>query len=317
MNKVPVFILSGFLGSGKTTLLHRLLEACSTKRLKPAVLMNEIGETDTDGKSLAKEQVIEKLLDGCICCNKKSEVTKSMERLVKGKPNVIFIELTGIANPEEVADSLTEPALLDLVYLEKVITVVDAEHVLSYNNVFESDRELVRTTRRQVEVADYLIVNKIDFVSEAKKQKVKKFLLKHNPNAKYSFTTYSQVDLDFLSDLKTSQLTVQVSGSELKQQHKHRHSYSRISSITLPLSSQTTKADIEAFLKKWKTRLLRAKGYVRLGEDTYLMQHVMKRVSWEKTLYEGELYLVFIGMDLQEEQLKKEWGRVAGAVSKA
>ncbi|WP_062047284.1 GTP-binding protein [Bacillus sp. JCM 19034] len=172
MSRTPVFVLSGFLGSGKTTLLERLLVECTNRNLKSAVLMNEIGKTDTDGNTLlGKSQIIEKLLDGCICCNKKGEVVESMEKLLQIKPDVIFIELTGVANPDEVADSLTEPELINNVYLEKIITLIDAEHILSYNSIFESDRELVQTTRNQIEVADLLIVNKTDLVPEAKKNK--------------------------------------------------------------------------------------------------------------------------------------------------
>ncbi|WP_227935549.1 CobW family GTP-binding protein [Alkalihalobacillus deserti] len=314
MSKIPVFVLSGFLGSGKTTLLERLLKESVDRDLKTAVLMNEIGKTDTDGRILlGKSQMIEKLLDGCICCNKKSEVVQSMEKLLSLKPDVIFIELTGVANPEEVADSLTEPELINQVYLEKVITLIDAEHILSYNNVFESDRELVRTTRRQIEVADLLIVNKTDLVSESKKQKINKLLIKQNPTSKVSFSTFSNVELASLfTHLKSSSVRVKVRIKSPKQEgHHHQehthNSYSKIKSITLSLSSTTNSLEIEKFLKKWKTNLLRAKGYLNLEDGTYLMQHVMKRVSWERSTYNGDHYLVLIGMDLNEDEINKEW----------
>jgi G3E family GTPase len=315
MSIVPVFVLSGFLGSGKTTLLERLLTESVTRGLKPAVLMNEIGKTDTDGNILlGKSQMIEKLLDGCICCNKKSEVVQSMGKLLSLNPDVIFIELTGVANPEEVADSLTEPQLINQLYLEKVVTLIDAEHILSYNSVFESDRELVRTTRRQIEVADLLIVNKIDLVSEAKKQKVDKLLFKQNPTSKVTFSTFSNVDLASLfNPLKspTGRVKVRIKTSKQENNHHHEHphkSYTKIKSITLPVPYTTNSIEIERFLKKWKTNLLRAKGYLNLEDGTYLMQHVMKRVSWKRSTYNGDHYLVLIGMGLNEDEIKKEWG---------
>ncbi|MFC0470829.1 CobW family GTP-binding protein [Halalkalibacter kiskunsagensis] len=312
MSKIPVFVLSGFLGSGKTSLLERLLQECSQRNLSVAVLMNEIGKTDTDGESLSgKSKIIEKLLDGCICCNKKSEVVQSMKKLIALKPDVIFIELTGVANPEEVADSLTEPELINTVYLEKVITLIDAEHILSYNSLFESDRELVKTTRRQIEVADLLIVNKTDLVSESKKQKIYKVLIKQNSTSRVFFSTYSNIDLNpILYQLKSPKHTVKVRiKGEPQHNNHHNHSYSRINSITLKLSSQTSTTEIETFLKKWKSNLLRAKGYLSLGDGTYLMQHVMKRVNWERSSYIGDSYLVLIGIELNEEEIKKEWER--------
>ncbi|MGO4889974.1 CobW family GTP-binding protein [Anaerobacillus sp. MEB173] len=310
MKKIPVIILSGFLGSGKTTLLQRFLNECSHKKLTPAVLMNEIGETDTDGKSISsKSQIIEKLLDGCICCNKKSEVTQSIEKLLTLNPDIIFIELTGVANPEEVADSLTEPELLHRVYLEKVITLIDAEYILSYNSVFESDRELVRTTRRQIEVADKLIVNKIDLVSEAIKAKINKLLIKYNPDATISFVNYSNIDVSKLFKFSNpNRVMYKIKGIQHESNHHtHHHSYSRIKSISLPILAKTSKREIETFLKKWKSNLLRAKGYVFLGDGTYLIQLVMKRMSWERTDYSGDHYLVLIGIDLPKEEIWKEW----------
>ncbi|MGM0873785.1 MAG: CobW family GTP-binding protein [Bacillota bacterium] len=318
MFKVPVFILSGFLGSGKTTLLKRLLQECVGKKLTTAVLMNEIGKTDTDGESiyeLNKSRNMEKLLDGCMCCNKKSEVVQCIKKLLNRKPDVIFIELTGVANPEEVVDSLTEPELINQIYLEKVITVVDAENFLSYNSLFESDRELVKTNRRQLEVADLLIVNKIDLVSESKKQKIKKLLKKENPSSEIIFSTYSKVDLCALFDnLKSNQYRLRIGRKDEKQDqkaHTHSPSFSRIKSITLPISSQTSTQEIERFLTKWKSNLLRAKGYLSLSDGTYLMQHVIKRVNWEPSNYSGNHYLVMIGINLNEKEIKQDWEYIA------
>jgi G3E family GTPase len=318
MIKTPVFVLSGFLGSGKTTLLQRLLDECDKQNLTSAVLMNEIGKTDTDGKSISqKSQIIEKLLDGCICCNKKGEVVQSIEKLLKLKPDIIFIELTGVANPEEISDSLTEPALINHVYLDRIITLIDAEHILHYNNLFESDRELVQTTRRQIEVADYLIVNKTDLVNESVKRKINKLINKHNPSSKTSFVTYSKVDVSSLLQNKRSNLIkVKIRMKEdPSDEQTHKHSYTRIKSITLPLTSQTSKNTIESFLKKWKSNLLRAKGYVKTNDGTYLMQVVMKRTYWERTSYKGDDYLVLIGIDLSEEEIKQEWKVISQKIS--
>lgn len=169
MSKVPVIVLSGFLGSGKTTLLLRMLREAAAYHLMPAVLMNELGKQDVDGHHLldaSPDLPLTKLLDGCICCSRKSDIQDSLKQLLTRKPDVILIELTGVANPEEIVDALTEPALLPHVKLHKVITVLDAEHVLAYNSIFASDRELVHTLRRQMEVADLLLLNKIDLISD-------------------------------------------------------------------------------------------------------------------------------------------------------
>ncbi|MFA9558461.1 GTP-binding protein [Evansella sp. AB-rgal1] len=325
MAKIPVFVLSGFLGSGKTTLLKQLLQTCEGKEVTPAVLMNEIGKTDMDGEIILeknKQQIIEKLLDGCICCSKKSEVADSIKKLLQQEPDVIFIELTGVANPEEVVDSLTEPELIDYLYLEKVITVLDGENVLEYNSIFESVRELVQTTRRQIEVADILIVNKVDLISESQKEKVRKVIKKQNAISPVYFTSYSEVDLDLLlADVKviTNKLSLQKNRhTHSHEEHKHRHnhdhknnrSYSRINTITLNVNQQTKPAKIEKFLKKWRPNLLRAKGYIPLKEGCYLLQHVMKRTYLEPSEHKGRNYLVMIGVDLDRDVVESEWAKL-------
>ncbi|WP_216831582.1 CobW family GTP-binding protein [Alkalihalobacterium elongatum] len=324
MAKIPVFVLSGFLGSGKTTLLLRLLQECSRRQLKPAVLMNELGSTDTDGAIISnerKEQVVEKLLDGCICCNKKGEVVASIEKLLLQKPDVIFIELTGVANPEEVADSLTEPQFIDRLSLQQVITILDAENVLEYNSIFEADRNLVETVKRQTEVADLLVINKVDLIEPSRKLKIKKVLMKQNSEAEICFTKYSEINiaqlLDPISNKREKRHEIKVifnkkSEERKKGIHDHKKSYSRIQTVSLPISQPFREKDVEKFLKKFKHSVLRAKGYIPLvgKKQTYLMQHVVKRTSWELSTYSGPHYLVVIGIDLNKEELSNEWRKV-------
>lgn len=308
--KIPVIILSGFLGSGKTTLLERLLNECLHLNIKPAVLMNEIGKTDTDGSIINnKVNIMEKLLDGCICCNKKSEVVSSLLKLLSLQPNILFIELTGVANPVEVIDSLTEPMLKEKLYLHNVITLIDSENILSYNNIFESDRELVNTTRSQVEAADLLIVNKIDLVPENKVVKIEKLIKKYNKTASSFFVTHCNIDVQkLMKEVFSIHNTKAISNNA--SSNKLNKSFTKIKSLTLPIHFQTTKEDVESFLKIWKNTVIRAKGYVPLKEGTYLMQRVMKRGIWEKTDSQQEHYLVLIGIDLNEDLIKNKWNSI-------
>jgi G3E family GTPase len=333
MSQIPVLVLSGFLGSGKTTLLRRLLHYCAEKGWRPAVLMNELGKTDTDGAIIAGEYdaMVEKLLDGCMCCNKKSEVVQCVQKLLQQDPDLLLIELTGVADPEEVMDSLTEPQLKDKLCLYQLITLLDAENILTYNSIFEADRQLVRTTRSQIKVADVLVLNKIDLVPLERQVKIEKAIRKQNPVSPVYYTTFSELDLELLlaqlpgsdcrdsrteegrrADRRQDQRHTGQTANHHHHHHDHHHqqqSYSRVVTFTLPVPYPLSARAVEKFLKKWRPNLLRAKGYLPLaGRDTtYLMQHVLKRTDWQPAAYHGEYYLVMIGIDLDIEKVKEEW----------
>ena len=339
MLRIPVLVLSGFLGSGKTTLLIRLLEEASLRGLKPGILMNELGKQDVDGMILDEHSSasLEKLLDGCICCSKKSEMAGSLSLLLKKKPDVIIIELTGVANPEEIADALTEPGLIGQLRLKQIITVLDAEHALEYNSIFASDKKLVHTLRRQLETADYVVVNKTDLVNPGHLSKLEKVIRKQNEAAQIAYTTFSSLDLSPLLAGITTRADSKQAGVQrlqataravpLKQKsnqlehqaddhnhHEEDRSFSRVQTLSLAWqnSKGITREQLERFLASWKNQLLRAKGYLFFPShgQMFLMQHAGKRTNWEPSAYTGESYLVVIGIDFDEQRFRSEWDRL-------
>jgi G3E family GTPase len=333
---IPVLILSGFLGSGKTTLLLELLAEARSRGLKPGILMNELGKMDVDGEIIggASQVSVAKLLDGCVCCSKKSELSASLQELLSQKPDVLFVELTGVANPEEVVDALTEPALLGRVILKQIVTVLDAEYTLEYNSIFASDKDLVRTLRRQMEVADLILINKTDLVDGHTLQKIEKTVRKHNPFAPLLYTQRSKLDLDILlrgiepvpEGTPQARQPFRVvkgvaAGARMKEPdtsehapHRHQASFSRIRTFTLqpPTDYAIPPAKLEQFLGQWGNRLLRAKGYLAQPGHAArrLLQFAGKRITYSSSTYQGEPYLVLIGMDLEESELMMEWAEL-------
>ncbi|QHW33069.1 GTP-binding protein [Paenibacillus rhizovicinus] len=198
---IPVVVLSGFLGSGKTTLLLRLLQQAKSNGLRASVLMNEIGAVDVDGMMVSSEsayQLLERITEGCLCCSKKSELAQCLERLALMQPDVIVMELTGVANPEEIVEAMTEPAIIGKVALHRIVTVLDAEHALDYNSIFSSDRELIRTLRRQIEVADIIVANKSDLISNRTADKVKGLVQDRNASALFVSAVRCELDASII-----------------------------------------------------------------------------------------------------------------------
>lgn len=106
---VSVHILTGFLGSGKTTLLTRALDYFKLNGKKPAVLMNELGDVNLDGMMVDEEVPMTEMLGGCICCTIRGDLGMELKQLIQDhKPDVVFVESTGAANPMEMLDGITD-----------------------------------------------------------------------------------------------------------------------------------------------------------------------------------------------------------------
>lgn len=308
--RIPTFILSGFLGSGKTTLLLQMLEETKKRGLQPGVIMNELGRQDVDGQLISEqsEVQIERLLDGCVCCDKKAELDGALRLLLQKQPDFIFIELTGVANPEEIADILAE-SFRNEVENKRIITVLDAEHTLDYNSIFAADRQLVRTLRRQIEVADLILVNKKDLASSQALAKIEKVVRKQNEHAEILYTVHSEINVASLLEGITPHKNLTNPAEEFTNTPIPEPSYSHIKSITLPIPEAISfnKAELEQFLRHWCPQLVRMKGYIRIEEKVELFQFAGGRMNWTTSVYPGTPYLVVIGMQLDKNQMLAEW----------
>ncbi|MEO3944923.1 GTP-binding protein [Gorillibacterium sp. CAU 1737] len=338
---VPVLILSGFLGSGKTTLLLRLIQEAQERNLRVGILMNELGRQDIDGRIVQEsfDSSIAKLLDGCVCCTRKSELAGSIGTLLADKPDLLLLELTGVANPEEVAEALTDSSLLGRVRIKQIVTVLDAEHLLDYNSVFASDRELVDTLRSQVAVADVLVLNKTDLVSSARMPKLEKAIRKLNEKAPLLPATRCAIELSpFFEGLAPAGyekslpvgrgrplVRVKAAGTsvlELAQEYGSEASvrdlprattHSRLVTFTLewPERVALSPTALIGFLKRWGTGLLRAKGYLpHPREGIRLLQYAGGRAEWSQVADGTPSPLVLITLDLEEADVREEWERL-------
>ncbi|XP_033019631.1 COBW domain-containing protein 3 isoform X4 [Lacerta agilis] len=170
--KIPVTIITGYLGAGKTTLLNYILTEQHNKRI--AIILNEFGEGSALEKSLAVSQGGElyeewlELRNGCLCCSVKDNGLKAIENLMqkKGKFDYILLETTGLADPGAVASIFWVDAELGSdIYLDGIISVVDAKYGLQHL-IEEKPSGLINEAARQIALADLIILNKTDLVSQ-------------------------------------------------------------------------------------------------------------------------------------------------------
>jgi G3E family GTPase len=165
----PVTVLSGFLGSGKTTLLRRLLGARSDGAGEVAVIVNELGEVGLDHHLV--RQVAEQVSlvgGGCACCERRDDLVGALRELLdldqRGAiPHLrrVLIETSGLADPTPILFTLTaDPVLRHHFVVDGVLVTVDALHG-------REQLERYQESRKQVSVADRVLVTKTDLAEPA------------------------------------------------------------------------------------------------------------------------------------------------------
>ena len=160
--KIPVTIFTGFLGSGKTTLLNRIL--ADPQFADSAVIINEFGEISIDHLLVATPRENMYVLEsGCVCCTVQGELVETLAGLLQqrganGVPAFrrVLVETTGLADPIPILEVLAAHPDIPVYYaLHAVVTLVDAVNALEQLQEF-------RESRRQVAVADRILISKTD-----------------------------------------------------------------------------------------------------------------------------------------------------------
>jgi G3E family GTPase len=196
----PITIVTGFLGSGKTTLLRRRL--ASPGMHDTAVLVNEFGEVGLDHYLVQRldEQTI-LLGNGCVCCTVRHDLVQALTELLDHDQRGsiaplrrVVIETTGLADPAPLVFTVvTHPMLQHHFRIASVVTTVDA-----VNGSLHLDRHPV--SRKQVALADEIIITKTDLVSPDTVATLRGRLRKVNPAARMTTAVLGDLDPHWLLD---------------------------------------------------------------------------------------------------------------------
>lgn len=179
-----ITIVTGFLGSGKTTLLRRAVADSSAEGV--AVIVNELGEVGLDAELVRQVSQETRLVQGgCVCCSVREDLVRALTALVDGAergsiPPVrhVILETTGLADPAPIHFTLTKNPVLNPRFAPpRVVTTVSAIH----------GREQIARhveARKQVAVADDIVVTKTDLASTEAVENLTSDLRSMNPVAR-------------------------------------------------------------------------------------------------------------------------------------
>nr|XP_028603926.1 COBW domain-containing protein 3 isoform X3 [Podarcis muralis] len=311
--KIPVTIITGYLGAGKTTLLNYILTEQHNKRI--AIILNEFGEGSALEKSLAVSQGGElyeewlELRNGCLCCSVKDNGLKAIENLMqkKGKFDYILLETTGLADPGAVASMFWVDAELGSdIYLDGIISVVDAKYGLQHL-LEEKPSGLINEAARQIALADLIILNKTDLVSQEALMKLRTAVRSINGVVK-------------ILETKRSSLQQKLQLEEVPKPHLDKS----IVTFTFEVLGSTTEEELNVFVQDllWEKNVkdkrgnpmevIRLKGLVSIKNKPHqvIVQGVHELYDLEETTVrwkeeaERTNRLVVIGRNLDRDILK-------------
>ena len=260
ISRPPLVILTGFLGAGKTTALNRVLGAQHHRRV--GVIINELGRIDIDTR-LVKSRAgdVLELAGGCVCheVRVQSELWAAIAEVTRrGRPDVVVLETTGIAEPWSILDGLEGLGAAAPAIAAAVVCVVDAE---------AGAAQLARheEARAQVEAADRVLLTKLDLAPADAVVALHREIGRRNPAAeRASFPAGN----DATAELVTWLLDTRPAGRARAHAGHAPHVHSQLAAVAYADPAPLLAEPLLALVDRLGSALVRAKGFVHLAGES-------------------------------------------------
>ena len=285
--KTDVYLITGFLGSGKTTLLNHILASRPVNR-KIMVLVNEFGDIGVDGALLRMEglDVLEINKGSIFCACVKADFIKGLVDIHQRiRPDVLFIEATGVANPKDLLRDLNLSLFEGRFQMKEQYCLIDAPN-------FSAAYETFHSVENQIATSTCFIINKVDLATPEEIAGVKAIIARHHPSPVIHETTHALIPLPELGDAAANgdAPSVEEPGTitpERIQEALETAFHAPWASLAPPDSLRsvvcrwkgTTREDVNGLLSRLPLEVVRAKGFLTLDDGIYLLNWIM---GWSK-----------------------------------
>jgi G3E family GTPase len=316
--RMRLTVLGGFLGSGKTTWLrHQLHNGLYGDAF---VVVNEAAETPVDDILLARSSRIAVLAGACACCDGLADLIKLLRKICDDRSRTdsnqarlarIVLETSGLAEPGPIIAAIrSDPILVHHIVVNEVVVVVDALNALA-----QLRSELLG--RRQIEVADRLIVTKVDEVKDGALGRLLATLRSLNPGASISGAAKGLTsELPPPADVEPEALP------NLSDATGRPPTFPTRLAIDETIDWTAFGVWLSALLHARGDDVLRVKGVVRTPAGRLLLQSVRKVVQSPEILPEQpddgtreDNMIVVIGRGYRADDLRQSLAHFAGSRS--
>lgn len=196
--KIDIVIITGYLGAGKTTLLNRLVESSGNGNI--GILVNDFGKVPVDGRLVRSSRQdlennrIYEIGNGSIFCScLTSSFVFGLRYFMRQKPDLLYIETSGMSDPASMARLLGEYQLAGAFRIRHVLAVVDSTNVLKMRRNFSF-------VDRQIAASNTVLLNKADLIEEGGREELEDMVRAINGSARMEWTRFCGFDYSALKD---------------------------------------------------------------------------------------------------------------------
>ena len=298
---LPITLIGGFLGAGKTTLLNSLLTQGDGRRL--AVLVNDFGELNIDAKLIVKvEGQTMELANGCICCSIRDDLIAGVENLLASEPppEQLLIETSGVSDPINILCTFNTNKVRRRIFLENVVTVVDAVHALDARNT-----EYEELFQWQIRGAYMIVLNRVKAAGPEQVKKVRKMITDLLPAAAIFETESGEVPLAvLLGDSRQGQSTFRPEPVMDSRSHPFE-------SMVWRSDKPIKRLDFMRVMKEMAGTVYRAKGFINfrnyplttLYQKVGSLESYVDGSAWGVATPRTELVLIGVGSAFDREAI--------------
>ena len=218
---MKIHLIGGFLGSGKTTAIIEAARIFISRGTSVGVVTNDKGRHLVDTAYFAGEQIpTAEVAGGCFRCNY-DELEKQLNNLKeRAKPDIIFAESVGSC--VDMVSTVLQP-LLELgdqfVDFGSFSVFVDSRLLYYWlkGEELPFSESVIYIFEKQIEESEFLIVNKVDLLSESEKSEIESMIKLEFPDktAIYQNSLDSESVSKWVELLETGQIPPAEKGFEV------------------------------------------------------------------------------------------------------